>query len=109
MGPASGNFYPSLVVVAGMFLGVRGFVESSDRLHLTESCAAWYRTLTLAVRNALPFGGNVYAEDEIHGASVNHEELFSCTFSCLRICVRNIESWKDFNKILSILCFVKRI
>lgn len=59
---------------------------------------------TFGVRNTLPLGGNVYAEDEIHGASVNHEELFACTFSCLRICVRNIESCKDFNKILSIFC-----
>lgn len=96
MGPASGNFYPSLVVMAGMSLGVHSFVESSDRPRLPKSRAVWQGTLTLAVRNALAFGGNVYAEDEIHGASVNHEELFSCTFSCLRICVRNIERWKDF-------------
>lgn len=33
----------------------------------------------------------------------------SCIVPVLRICVRNIESWKDFNKKLSILCFVKRI
>jgi len=82
-----------------MSLGVRSFVESSGRPHPTKSCAAWHRALSVGVRNALPSGGSVFAEDEIHGAPVNYEELFCCTFSCLRICVRNIESWKDFNKI----------
>lgn len=51
-----------------MSLGVHSFVESSNRPHLTKSCAVWHRTLTLAVRNVPLLGGNVYAEDEIHGA-----------------------------------------
>lgn len=95
--------------MAGMSLGVHSFVESSDRPRLPKSCAVWQGTLTLAVRNALAFGGNVYAEDEIHGASVNHEELFSCTFSCLRICQEHRALERLQNRILSILCFVKRI
>lgn len=69
MGPASGSFSPSLVMEAGMSLDVCSFVESSDRSHLTEFCAAWHRTLTLGVRSGLPFGRIVYVEDDIGGAS----------------------------------------
>lgn len=73
--------------------------------NLIKSCTASHRTFTLGVRNVLLFGGNVYAEGEIHRASVNREQLFSC----LRICVKNIKSWEDFNKILRILYFIESI